>query len=132
MHHDEPSGSRPFPGATGASIRRHAPSQASPTPARPLPDLSSGEAPYDETLLGMGALRPSIPREAPSTETLEPDFDDEPTSTVRLSQLPDLSLSDDEGDVSLGTLLGVDHPRALPDDETLELAVAWTLRTAAR
>jgi hypothetical protein len=79
-----------------------------------------------------GLLRPSIPREAPSTETLEPDFDDEPTSTVRLSQLPDLSLSDDEGDVSLGTLLGVDHPRALPDDETLELAVAWTLRTAAR
>lgn len=129
MNQDEPSGPQPFQGATGASARRHAPSLTGPVS---LPNLSSDEAPYDETLLGMGALRPPIPREAPSTDTLEPDFDDEPTSTVRLSQLPDLSLSDDEGDVSLGTLLGVDHPRALPDDETLELAVAWTLRTTAR
>lgn len=128
MNHDESSGPRSFAGATGASARRH----ASPAPDQPLPNLSSDEAPYDETLLGMGALRPPIPRQAPSTDTLEPDFDDGPTSTVRLSQLPDLSLSEDEGEVSLGTLLGVDHPRALPDDETLELAVAWTLRTSAR
>ena len=132
MNHDEPSGPQPFQGATGASARRHTPSHAGPVSAHPLPNLSSDEAPYDETLLGMGALRPPIPREAPSTDTLEPDFDDGPTSTVRLSQLPDLSPSEDEGEVSLGTLLGVDHPRALPDDEPLELAVAWTLRTAAR